>query len=472
MNSKGIIFYLGLLCFPISFLAFINILYSLYFDHFINVNSYTLTLLISLLIGFLFYFFGRKSQKRLNFFDQVVLLIVSYFVTSLLISIVYFTSNYNISFINAVFESFSGITLTGFSIFNNIKYLDPTLIIWRSSSQWIGGLYFLIFLIMLFNNKQFYYKLNALTYSFDSSLNSANQIKNDLIKITIFYLSLSLLIFFLLSLSDVRLFNGLNLSMSLISSGGFLPTNSLDTIIKTPNQKFFYLISLIISFINIFFIFNLFKKGAIIRKHQEDLFLIIFFLIISIILILFLKDKKLLDILISVASCLSNSGISITKMPDNFNLYFLFITIIGGSLISNTSGIKLIRIYILLKSTTAEILKLVRPNNIISQNILFSEKKISKENAKISFLIFISFFLSIFALSSILIFDQINFEDSFKISVLTLTNTVNSDIFGMQNINFSNLLVSSKIGLIIFMVIGKIELISLFLLIKKFLFKN
>ena len=145
-------------------------------------------------------------------------------------------------------------------------------------------------------------------------------------------------------------------------------------------------------------------------------------------------------------------------MPDNFNLYFLFITIIGGSLISNTSGIKLIRIYILLKSTTAEILKLVRPNNIISQNILFSEKKISKENAKISFLIFISFFLSIFVLSSILIFDQLKFEDSFKISVLTLTNTVNSDIYGTQNINFSNLLVSSKIGLIIFMVIGKIEL--------------
>ena len=114
----------------------------------------------------------------------------------------------------------------------------------------------------------------------------------------------------------------------------------------------------------------------------------------------------------------------------------------------------------------------MRPNNIISQNILFSEKKISKENAKISFLIFISFFLSIFVLSSILIFDQINFEDSFKISVLTLTNTVNSDIYGTQNINFSNLLVSSKIGLIIFMVIGKIELISLFLLVKKFLFKN
>ena len=106
MNSKGIIFYLGLLCFPISFLAFINILYSLYFDHFINVNSYTLTLLTSSLIGFLFYFFWSKVPEKIKLFDQVVLLIVSYFVTSFLISIVYFTSNYNISFINALFESF------------------------------------------------------------------------------------------------------------------------------------------------------------------------------------------------------------------------------------------------------------------------------------------------------------------------------------------------------------------------------
>ena len=113
---------------------------------------------------------------------------------------------------------------------------------------------------MLFNNKQFYYKLNTLTYCFDSSLNSANQIKNDLIKITIFLFIFKFFNFFLLSLSDVRLFNGLNLSMSLISSGGFLPTNSLNTIIKTPNQKFFYLISLVISFINIFSFLIYLKK--------------------------------------------------------------------------------------------------------------------------------------------------------------------------------------------------------------------
>ena len=101
-----------------------------------------------------------------------------------------------------------------------------------------------------------------------------------------------------------------------------------------------------------------------------------------------------------------------------------------------------------------------------------TERKINDENIKISFLIFISFFLSLFILSSFLILDNIGFERSFKLSILTLTNTVNSEMYNLQNINFANLLTSSKISLIIFMIIGKIELISIFLIFKKILLKD
>ena len=159
-------------------------------------------------------------------------------------------------------------------------------------------------------------------------------------------------------------------------------------------------------------------------------------------------------------------------MPQNITLYFIFITLVGGSLISNTSGIKLMRFYILLKTVSSEIIRLVRPNEIINQSIFNSNKKISSENIKFSFLIFISFFISLFILSSLLILDTINFETSFKLSILALTNTVNSNLYGLENIDFSNLLTSSKISLIIFMIIGKIELISIFLIIKKIFIKN
>ena len=150
----------------------------------------------------------------------------------------------------------------------------------------------------------------------------------------------------------------------------------------------------------------------------------------------------------------------------------MLITIIGGSLISNSSGIKLSRFYILLKITSYEIIRLISPNSVINKTIFNKENKISDENITISFLIFISFFLSLFILSSFLIIDNLGFESSFKLSILTLTNTVNSEMYTLQNLNFANLLTSSKISLIIFMIIGKIELISVFLIFKKIFFKD
>ena len=174
----------------------------------------------------------------------------------------------------------------------------------------------------------------------------------------------------------------------------------------------------------------------------------------------------------SVISSLANSGLTLVNSENNLSLYFLLITIIGGSLISNTSGVKLTRFYILLKITSLEIIKLISPNSIINKTIFNSDKKISDELVKISFLIFISFFLSLLILSSLLILDNIGFEKSFKLSILTLTNTVNSKMYNMHELNFNNLLTSSKISLILFMIIGKIELISFFLIFKKILFKE
>ena len=65
-----------------------------------------------------------------------------------------------------------------------------------------------------------------------------------------------------------------------------------------------------------------------------------------------------------------------------------------------------------------------------------------------------------------------DFEKSFKLSILTITNTATSEMYGIKKMNFSNLLTSSKLSLIIFMIIGKIELISFFLIIKKIFFKD
>tara|TARA_B100001741_G_C16177183_1_gene425112 strand:- start:9 stop:209 length:201 start_codon:yes stop_codon:yes gene_type:complete len=65
-----------------------------------------------------------------------------------------------------------------------------------------------------------------------------------------------------------------------------------------------------------------------------------------------------------------------------------------------------------------------------------------------------------------------DFDQAFKLGILTLMNTVNSSLYSLENLNFEELSTSIKFILILFMIIGRIEFISILILIKKFVIKN
>ena len=231
--------------------------------------------------------------------------------------------------------------------------------------------------------------MTNLTYSGENNFNTKENIKDNILKIFIIYSVLSILVLTLLSISGLRLFNSLNMSMTLISGGGFIPTDNLGKIISTNFQKIIFIFALIVSMLNFYLLINLFNKKILTKDHKEDLYLILLPLVLF--ALIYFTNYKGLDIIISVISSLANSGLTVVNSGNNLSLYFLLITIIGGSLISNTSGIKLARFYILLKITSLEIIKLISPNSVINKTIFNSDKKISDESTKISFLIFISF---------------------------------------------------------------------------------
>ena len=84
----------------------------------------------------------------------------------------------------------------------------------------------------------------------------------------------------------------------------------------------------------------------------------------------------------------------------------------------------------------------------------------------------IIFVISLFILTSLLTLSNIDFESSFKLAVLTLMNTVNSSAYGLSDFDFNNLHFLTKYFIVFFMIIGRVELLSLLLIAKKFLFKN
>ena len=461
--------YLGIFSLIISVLSFFNIIYSYYFNLYLNLDSYIYSLILSLVLGLIF-LIKKKDNNKISIYHKILTVISGYFIFPAIISIPFYFSIYNISFLDSYFESISGFTSTGFSVFDNVKHLDESLIIWRSSSQWIGGLYFLFSIILLIDIFD-----NSLKKSLTSflSFNTSETLKQSS-KILILYIILTLGIFVILNILDFRVFDSFNLAMTLISSGGFLPVNNLSSIVNTNIKEVIFALMMLVSFFSIFLSYNLFFiKNRNISFFQEDIYLFLYFITLTILFFLFLNSEYNFSvILLSLASSISNIGISLDHSPRNLSFIFLILVIIGGSFFSTSSGIRFLKIYALFKFSINDLISHVRPKNIFSNRNIFFNLSFQKIEIDKYFLSVIIFIISLFLLTSFLTVSGISLENSFKLSILTLMNTVNSSMYDMNYFDFQELQFFTKYYLIIFMIIGRVELLTLLIICKKFLFKN
>ena len=468
--SRFSLIYLCVFSFAISVLSFFNIIYSNYFNLYLNIDSYIYSLIISFLFGLTFLIKKKNQEYRVSIYEKIITVFLGYIILPFFISIPYYFSIYNISFVNAYFESVSGFTSTGFSIFNNIKHLDESLILWRSSSQWIGGLYFLFSIILLIDIFDINLK-KPLTNLL--SFNTTETLKQSL-KILILYSSLTLAIFIILNIFDIRSFNSFNLSMTIISSGGFLPTNDLEIIINSKLKEIVLSLSMLISFFSLLLSYNLFTiKNKNFSFFQEDLYLLVYFCIIVLLFFfLFNNYNSFSETFLSITSSISNIGISLSGSYQNSSFIFLILTIIGGSIFSTSSGIRFVKIYSLFKFSINELASHAKPLNVYVNKLEFSGSKLETIDINKYFISVLIFIFSLFILSSLLTISGINLESAFKLSILTLMNTVNSSIHSLNGFNFNELQHFTKYLLVIFMIIGRVELLTLLIILKKFLFKN
>jgi trk system potassium uptake protein TrkH len=473
MNYKAIFFYLGIYSLLVSLFSILNILYTIYFDYRIDLNSYIITFILSTVLGIIFYSIGKNNSKNISLNDQIAFITVNFFYLPFLISVPYYLSIYNFSLLNAYFESVSGFTTTGFTTLRDIKNVDEPLLLWRSSSQWLGGLFFLLSTIGTLGSKQLKIKPAYFISGGASGRNFYNNFNYNFIKILLIYFFSTIFVIFLYKSTNIRLLDSFNLAFTTISSGGFIPTENLSNIVVNKTQIFILSITLLFPILNFFLLFDILTKKFSFKNHHEDLHLISIIIIFIILFYFFvIPNEGFANVFLAIVSSFSTSGISLYSSTFDLSLFFILLTIIGGSLISTSSGFKYIRFYILLKISYQEIYRLVKPINVIDKNIFNTESKIDDQDVKIAFLVFISFIISIFFLSSILMFDYLSFESSFNLSILTLTNTSASSLYGLGNLSFFDLNNYSKISLITFMILGKIEIIAVIYLIKRFIFKG
>ena len=157
---------------------------------------------------------------------------------------------------------------------------------------------------------------------------------------------------------------------------------------------------------------------------------------------------------------------------DDLSFVYLILVIIGGSFFSTSSGLRFLKIYSLIKYSLNQILSYSKPKNIFMNKLIFFKINFDFKEINKYFLTVIIFIISLFVLTSLLSLSGVQFENSFKLAILTLMNTVNSSSYGLIDFNFNNLHIFTKYFMIFFMIIGRVELLSLLLIAKKFLFKN
>ena len=469
MNNIKLI-YLSIFCAVISVLSIFNIIYSYYLNLYLNLNTYIYTFLVSITLTLLFYISKSNDERKTTIYEKILTILLGYFLLPIIISIPFYFSIYNLTFINSYFEAISGFTSTGFTIFDNINHIDQSLILWRSASQWVGGLYFLFSIILLIDIFDYSFKKSLTNFI---SFNKAETLKQSL-KIFLLYSSITLGIFIILNIFEIRMFNSLNLAMTVISSGGFLLSNNLSNILINNSQIVIISVLMLTSFFSIFLLYNLiFTKNHNLNFFNEDIHLLFYFLTLLFIFFIFFNfDNNFSKLLLSLTSSISNIGFSLEHNSVNLSFMFLLLVIIGGSFFSTSSGIRFLKIYSLFKYSINEILSYSRPKNVYINKHLFSKEFFQLNEIYKYFLSIIIFVISLLFLTFLLTLSGIDFEYSFKLAILTLMNTVNSSMYGLADFSFYDLHFFTKYYLIFFMIVGRLELLTLLIICKKFLFKN
>jgi len=464
--------YIGSFCFILSLLSFFNIIYSYYFEIINNIQVYSYTLAISILFSLLF-FIKKNDFKKISIYEKILAVASGYIILPLIISLPYFLGFNYLSFLDSYFEAISGFTSTGFSVFENVKHLDQSLLIWRSTSQWFGGLYFLISILFLIDIYDENYK-KILTNFISLDI---NEILKQSIKIIFVYTSITFSLFIIYKLINLRTFDAFNLSLTVISSGGFLIVNNISEILVSNFQIYIFSLTMLVSFFGILLPYNiLFLKKKDLLVFTEDYYLLVYLIfLVGLFFVFFNHNNNFAITLFSLFSSISNYGFSLNlsyNLSEHTNFIFIILVIIGGSLVSTSSGLRFLKIFVLTRFSFNELLSHSKPKHIILNKVLFSKVKIDFNDINKYFLSVIIFILSLTILVCLLTLFDIQFEDAFKLSVLTLMNTVNSNLHGLEYLNFADFSVPLKFILILFMIIGRIEFITILILIKKFVFKN
>jgi trk system potassium uptake protein TrkH len=427
--------------------------------------------------GFALNAYGEKAPLNLR---QASMLIVSSFILlSLFGSIPYMYVNpfWNeidplSLFVNSFFESASGFTTTGLSMITHPENLPQSFVLYRSYTQWVGGLSFVYLVMMLFYPERKLIHMRGMIGG--GMLRSKQLIITISVIFSIYTALLSTLLYFL---GDINNIQDVALILSTVTGGGFVPTSTY-VVVENAQQLLVLMAGMIISALPFAFHYAIFSKDVHTTKLRPEVFVYIGIILISIPIFIILLSSHItssLEWLISafhIVSASTNTGfqfINISSISFQAKILLIILMLVGGTAFSTAGGIKVGRLLQIVHTLTNRKTSMDTANRSISSvssryNKLYisyaerAEKLRANKAFRESLLVISLFVLLSFITGAVLsYFAERNFIDSLFESVSALTTT--GITTGITTLNLD---LVSKTFLIINMIAGRFEIIAIF----------
>ncbi len=439
------------------------------------IQGFLFSIFIALAISLTLFLLSGKPDKRFYKKEGMALIGLSWILATIAGALPYIFIVTDCSVSNAIFESASGLTTTGATVFSDFVNFPKSLLLWRSLSQWIGGLGVVVLFVALLSSLGAGAKV---LFSNESSGKSGDmdygRVQEGASRIMKLYLSLSVVCAITFKVCGMEWFDAICHMFTTLSTGGFSTRAMSVEEFASPLLEWAIILFMAISGMSFFVLLRIFGEGSVkepLKSSETKGYYS--FLLIGTLLVCFILFKEgniegihgnLRAGAFQVVSIMTSTGYSSTDFnswPVPATMILVILMFIGGCTGSTGGGCKVIRWVVALKLVLKSLTTSFRGKLIVPVKINGSNMSVENRKSILNYLVMVAFifFVSLIFVSMI--------DPSFDItSIFTAVASCFLNVgpglgsFGPTE-NYGALHGASKIYLSVLMIAGRIEVFAL-----------
>lgn len=432
-----------------------------------------------ILAGFLFLTSKDKELTTLNKKAAYLSVAFAWFLISLVGSLPFIFSGYFASNLDAFFESVSGFTTTGASILPDIESLPKSILFWRSLTHWIGGIGIIVLVILIMPALKIgSYNLFTLESSLPEKIHPRIQSVGKRLLFIYVLLTIAEIVFLLFG--HMPLYDSVCHAFGTISTGGFSPKNT-SIAGYTPYLQYVVMIFMLLGGTNFIIHYYFLKRRFRKIKENEELRFYLSVIIVSgflVTAILLYNSDRPFELafresffqVISIITCTGFATSDYLLWPRLGWAIIFLLMFFGGSMGSTAGGIKMARHLIAVKNIKNTFYKLMHPNSV---HIVKLNSKVVSYRESNSTMMFILWYIMSFLIGSyILVIMGVDGTTALS-SIATAMGGIGPGLGSVGPAsNFAHLPQAAKFVIMLFMILGRLEIYPVLILFAPFFWKK